>query len=259
MKIQNIYIKSLLKIFLNIFFFITLWELICNILNIPDFLLPAPSKIAQTVLLIKYELLVHTWTTSLETGLGFLLGSTSGILLGIACSLSKTLEKAILPYAIGIKTIPIVAIAPLLTIWFGTSIISKTILSALICFFPVLINTLRGLKNIEIEHLYFFRSLAASEWQIFWLLRWKNALPSIFSGLKISVVFAVTGAIVAEFAGAKSGIGFCIMMASYQLEVPKMFVYIIISILIGLNGYFIVSVIEKLCVPWREQVEKNIY
>lgn len=229
---------------------IAAWEFLVRAFSIPQYLLPAPSAIAVDFAASINSLLFHAGITLWEAFLGFLLANALGILVAIAFAHSKTLEKGLYPFAIALKTTPIVAMAPLLILWFGNGIASKVAAAALIAFFPAIVNTTRGLKSIDNEALDLFKSLSASKWQIFSKLRFPTALPYIFSALKISTSLAVVGAIVGEFVGANKGIGFVILVSSYHLEIVKMFSAVIAAALTGIIFFWIISLIEKRIVFW---------
>lgn len=226
------------------------WEFLVRAFSIPQYLLPAPSAIAVDFVSSVNSLLFHAGGTLWEAFLGFLLANALGILVAIAFAHSKTLEKGLYPFAIALKTTPIIAMAPLLILWFGNGIASKVAAAALIAFFPAIVNTTRGLKNVDSEALDLFRSLSANKWQIFSKLRFPTALPYIFSALKISTSLAVVGAIVGEFVGANKGVGFVILVSSYHLEIVKMFSAVIAAALTGIIFFWIVSFIEKRIVFW---------
>lgn len=245
------------KIILNyllpiIFFFIIIgiWEFIVRIFEIPQYILPIPSAIAIDFFQNISSLTYHAGITLEEAFFGFLLANFLGILVAVAFAHSETLEKGLYPYAIALKTTPVIAMAPLLLLWFGNDILSKVAAAALISFFPAIVNTTKGLRAIDSEALDLFKSLSASKWQIFIKLRFPTALPYIFSALKISTSLAVVGAIVGEFVGANKGIGFIILISSYHLETVKMFSAIIAAALIGMIFFWVVSFIEKRVVFW---------
>jgi NitT/TauT family transport system permease protein len=229
---------------------IAAWEFLVRVFSVPQYLLPTPSAIAVDFASSINSLLFHAGITLWEAFLGFLLANALGILLAIAFAHSKTLEKGFYPFAIALKTTPIIAMAPLLILWFGNGIASKVAAAALIAFFPAIVNTTKGLKSIDSEALDLFKSLSASKWQIFSKLRFPTALPYIFSALKISTSLAVVGAIVGEFVGANKGIGFVILVSSYHLEIVKMFSAVIAAALTGIIFFWVVSFIEKRVVFW---------
>lgn len=249
-------IKGRLKeIFLPILFFIgilVIWEILVLGFDIPEYLLPKPTKIISEIITDFNSLLKHTGITMLEAVIGFLVGNILGFLAAVIFSHSKTIEKGFYPYAIALKTTPILAMAPLLILWFGTGIVSKIAASAIVCFFPILVNTVKGLKTIDDEYLDLLKSFSANKYQIFIKLRLPNSLPYIFSALKISTGLAVVGAIVGEFVGAKEGIGFIILTSTYHLETTTMFASIIISALGGILFFYLISLLEKQIVFWQK-------
>lgn len=250
------YIKRRLEeIGFPILFFVTIlatWEIFVMIFAIPEYLLPKPTKIISEIILNFNSLLRHTIITMIEVVFGFLIGNVLGFLGAVIFAHSKTIEKGLYPYAIALKTTPILAIAPLLVLWFGTGMISKIVAAAVVCFFPILVNTVKGLKNIDDEYLDLLRSFSASKYQIFTKLRLPNSLPYVFSALKISTGLAVVGAIVGEFVGAKEGIGFVILISTYHLETATMFAAIIMSALGGILFFYFISLIERKIIFWQK-------
>ena len=247
--------RRLEEIGFPILFFVTIlatWEIFVMIFSIPEYLLPKPTKIISEIILNFNSLLRHTIITMIEVIFGFLIGNVLGFLGAVIFAHSKTIEKGLYPYAIALKTTPILAIAPLLVLWFGTGMISKIVAAAIVCFFPILVNTVKGLKNIDDEYLDLLRSFSASKYQIFTKLRLPNSLPYIFSALKISTGLAVVGAIVGEFVGAKEGIGFVILISTYHLETATMFAAIIMSALGGILFFYFISLIERKIIFWQK-------
>ncbi|MEW8287509.1 MAG: ABC transporter permease [Candidatus Thiodiazotropha endolucinida] len=233
---------------------IILWEFVVRVFSIPEYLLPTPSDIVHRMLSMNSDLLMHTGITALESALGFLLGSAFGILLAVLFVHSRTLELGIYPYAIALKTVPIVAIAPLLIVWFGNGILPKVIVAAIISFFPVVVNATKGLRSIDAEAFDLFESMSATTSQTFFKLRVPSALPYIFAALRISSTLAVIGAIVGEFSGADRGLGFFIMISSHRLETTDMFVGIILSSFLGILFFYGIALLEKLIVPWEKGI-----
>jgi NitT/TauT family transport system permease protein len=226
------------------------WQIATMIFTIPSYILPSLFDIVGAIDRVKNTFISDLWITFLESTAGFILGSVCAFILAIIFTRYTIVEKSFMPYIIFMKTIPIVAIAPLLVIWLGAGMPPKIILSALTCFFPVLISAIKGLREIDPSQIDLFRSLAASDWQIFKWLRLPTCLTYLFPSLRISVVFAVIGAIVAEFASANAGLGFKIMLASFHVDTPVMFIYIITSAVLSSILYGIIASIERIVVPW---------
>lgn len=235
---------------------LAIWEVVTFFL--PEYLLPAPHSIAKQLVKNLPTLLPHIGVTVLEAISGFILGSLAGILLAVLFTFSRPVEMGIYPYAIALKSTPIVAIAPLLIVWFGNGILPKIIVAAIISFFPVLVNTVKGLRSVDVEAVDLFDSLSASKAQIFFKLRLPTSLPYIFASLRISSTLAVIGAIVGEFAGADKGLGFYILISSYRLETVNMFVGILLSSILGIALFYLIVLLEWLIVPWRRTAKFEI-
>ena len=230
--------------------FLLVWHISTSAFTVPKYILPAPSDLMDAAQRVSNTFFHDLWITCVESVAGFALGSVGAFLLALSFAQYSILEKSLMPYVIAMKTIPIVAIAPLLVIWLGAGLLPKVILSALICFFPVLISTVKGLKEVDPDQIDLFRSLAASDWQLFKWLRLPSCLVYLFPALRMSIVFAVIGAIVAEFASANAGLGFKIMLASFHVDTPAMFVYIIACAVLSLLLYGVIATVERVVVPW---------
>ena len=229
-----------------VLFFLATWEMVVRLLSIPRYLIPAPSVIAATIVDRFSSLLGDTLITLLEAVLGFAAGTSVAFLLGVLFVRSRLIERSLSPLFVALQAVPLIAISPLLIIWFGNGLESKVVMAAIACFFPMAINTAAGLKSVNYESLALMKVLSASEMQIFWKLRLPSALPYIFTGLKISATLSVIGAIVAELAGATRGTGFQILMSSYQTDTPMLFSAVIFSALTGVFFFNAVSLLEKI-------------
>lgn len=228
---------------------LALWELIVRIAQVPAYLLSPPSAIVASV---DRGLAVHLAVTFAEALAGFVLASTAAFLTAILFVRSRTLERGLFPLAIALKTTPLVAIAPLLVLWMGTGWWSKIAAAGLICFFPVLVNAVKGLRAADAEHYELFRALKASPSQEFRKLRIPFCLPYLFSALKISSALAIVGAIVGEFVGATQGLGYLIMVSSAHLETDVLFSAIFASALSGIVLFHLLGWIERRVVFWQQ-------
>lgn len=236
---------------------LVVWEGVVKLIHVPEYLLPAPSIVLYRLAGMNSVLLAHISITTMESALGFALGTVFGILLAVAFVHSRTMELGVYPYAIALKTVPIVAIAPLLIVWFGNGILPKVIVSAIISFFPVVVNTTKGLRNVDAEAFDLFDSMSASRRQVFFKLRVPSSLPYLFAALRISSTLAVIGAIVGEFSGSDRGLGFFIMISSHRLETVDMFVGILLSSFLGILFFYGVALLERLIIPWgRGRIEE---
>lgn len=229
---------------------IVAWQLLDYLLGVPAYVLPAPSEILNEIRERALDLLGQLGWTMLEAILGFLLGSGMAFITAVVFVHVRLMERAIYPWAIVLQTVPIVAIAPLLTIWMGFGLAPKVAIAAIICFFPMLVNSTRGLRSVSPQALELMQILSASKWDIFFRLRLPSALPYIFSGLKVASTLAVIGAIVAEFTGADRGIGYVVVAASYRIDTRLMFAGIAYSSAAGILFFNAISGLEKLLLHW---------
>ena len=206
----------------------------------------------EYISLIKSGLLFkHTLTTLNETLLGFFIGSVIGIFLGYIIAKSKTLEQVLSPYVVAIQTVPVIALAPLIVIWFGFGIESKVVICALIVFFPILVNTIAGMKSIDKNLLRLFKILGANKTQTFLKLEIPSILPILFAGFKIGITLAVIGAVVGEFVGANAGLGYLTIYASGLMDTATVFASLIQLALMGIILYTTICLIEKILIPWN--------
>lgn len=228
------------------------WEFGVRLFAVPNYLLPAPSVIAAKMIATWPMLLENLYATMLAAILGFAVGTAFAIVLAILFLYSRAAERALFPWAITLKTIPILAIAPLLTIWLGVGLAPKVAIAALICFFPTLVNTAKGLRTLDRQALEFLSVIGARRSQVFWHARLYAAMPYAFAAAKISSSMAVIGAIVAEFTGANKGIGTLIVTAGYQMDATMLFAAIVASSIATIVLFYLVTLVEKLCLFWPE-------
>lgn len=224
-----------------------LWELIVYLGDYPSFFLPTPRLVlARGVEAVRDgSLLMHTWVTLREVFAGLFAGLSVAVLLGYLLAKSPLIERLVAPYLAASQAIPIVALAPLLVIWFGPGSLSKVLVCALTLFFPVLINTIIGIRNVDRELVELMRSLQASRWQSFVYLELPASLPVLLGGLKIGVTLSVIGAVVSEFVSADRGLGFLVNLARGLFDTPLMFVALFTLMAIALTLYLIVSMLER--------------
>lgn len=239
------------------------WELIVRAFEIPTFIFPAPSKVAMALWRGFASGLYqkHLYYTLLETVLGFLLGSALGFFLGTAVALNRYVEYFFYPYIVMFQSLPKVALAPLIVVWFGLGLKSQVINTALVAFFPLLVNTMVGLKSADEDRMNLMRSLAANENQIFWMLRLPNALPFVMAGLDVAMIFALIGAIVAEFVGARAGLGMLIQSMNFNMDVSGQFSVLLILSIVGLLLNRCILLIRRRVLFWdpseKERLEQE--
>ncbi len=242
-----------LSIPLGMILLLATWELVVRIANYPQFILPAPGQVIMRfwTTLGDGSLIGHIRTTLVEAlggfGLGFVVAATWGYVL----AKSPTLEKIVAPYVVASQSIPIVALAPLLVLWFGNGLVSKVLVCALIVFFPILVNTIVGLRSVDPRYRELMRSCNASRWQTFTMLEVPFALPVLFGGVRIGITLSVIGAVVGEFVGAKEGLGFLINVARGIYDTPLMFVALFTLMTIALAMYLAVALLERSFLSWR--------
>jgi NitT/TauT family transport system permease protein len=231
-----------------------LWELIARWRDVPRYVLAKPSEFLPLVYDDRHLLWTNSLTTLKEILLGFALAVVVSIPLGYLLATSRFAERALYPVVVFFQIVPKIAVAPMLVIWFGFGLVPKVILTFVICFFPLVVDSMTGFKSLDVRLLYLSRSMGASRWQTLRYLRLPSAMPSIFSGLKVSVVFAVNAAIVGEFISANAGLGFLLLRGSGALDLPLVFAVLVAMSVLGLALSYAVEVAEGVLMPWRTQV-----
>lgn len=228
------------------------WEGLVAFFDVPSLILPRPSEILVALYkgLVRGVYLRHLGITVVETILGFLIGSTVGLLIGIAVSVNKKLEFFLLPYMVMFQSVPKVALAPLVIIWFGLGLQSKIMMAAMISFFPIMVNTIAGLKSVDEERSNLLAGLTATRWQILWMLQLPTALPFIFAGLEIGVTLSLLGTIVAEFLGGSAGLGMLLTSMNFSMDVAGVFSILLLLSLLGWCLAAIVSLARRKIVFW---------
>jgi NitT/TauT family transport system permease protein len=236
-----------------------LWGSVIRLTNFPAFILPSPAQVALRFLeaLFDGSLLRHAGYTLLEVILGLVIGSSLATLLGYLLAKSTTLERLLSPYLVASQAIPTVAIAPLLVIWFGSGMFSKILICALIVFFPVLVNTVVGMRSVPKELRDLMTSLRATRGQVLRHLEIPAALPILFGGLRVGATLSVIGAVVGEFVGADRGLGFVINVGRGQYDTALVFVAIFTLIAMALMLYGLVVWIEKRALSWQKESDSK--
>jgi NitT/TauT family transport system permease protein len=245
---------EILLVPLGILVLVGLWSGIVKVGHYPSYLLPPPRQVWARFLAAASDgtLWLHTSTTLVEIVGGLALGLALATLLGYLLAKSPVIERLASPYIAASQSVPIVALAPLLIVWFGFGLVSKILVCALTIFFPVLINTIVGLRSVEPDLRDLMRSLQASRWQTFRHLEVPAAMPVLLAGLKVGATLSVIGAVVGEFAQSDRGLGFLVNLANRGLfDTPLMFVALSVLMAIALGLYAIVSALEALLLRWR--------
>ncbi len=224
---------------------------IATALHLEPFLVPSPAQIATSLWQNRSLLAENAWVTLREVLLGFGCALLAGLAFAVALHLFETLRRAFYPLIVASQAIPIPAIAPILIVWFGFGIVPKLVIVGLICFFPIAVNALDGLRSIDPEATKLMRTLDASRWQIFRRLEAPTALPYVFSGAKIAVAVALIGAVFAEDAGANSGLGFLIQQDINQLETARVFASVTLLAVIAVTLFGLLALAERRVLTWR--------
>jgi len=236
---------------------LAIWQVAAAALQVPRWLLPSPTDIAEAMVTNRNPLLRHTWVTLEEVLVGFALAFAVGVALAIAIAYSRTLERTIYPFVIASQTVPVVAIAPILLIWFGYGLLPKVIVVALICFFPITVNMVDGLRSVDPELVSLMRTMGASRWQIFSKAQLPTSLPFLFSGTKVSIAVSVIGAVIGEWVGASAGLGYYMVRSASQFQTAAVFGAIVVLSALGIALFALVALLERRALPWYHQARKG--
>ena len=230
---------------------VVVWELAVDLFRVPEYVLPTPRGIAAAMVKEWRYLALHTWITVQEVLLGFAMAVAVGIPIAVAIVYSPLIERAIYPLLVGSQSVPKIAIAPLLIFWAGLGLFPKVLVAFLISFFPIIIDTVVGLRSVEPEMLHLARSMGAGAGRTFLKIRFPSALPNIFAGLKVAVTLAVVGAIVGEFIQADRGLGYALLQANAVMDTRLGFAAIIVLSAVGIALFVAVDWIERRLIPWH--------
>jgi NitT/TauT family transport system permease protein len=233
---------------------VALWEATVRAWRVPEYLVPAPTAVARALAAgIASRLYVeHAWTTATEALLGFAIAAVAGVVVGTVVAQFRLVELTLYPYVVALQTLPKIAVAPLLVVWLGFGLSSKIVIAALVAFFPVLVNVIVGLKTVDSAKLDLMRSLSASRWQTFRFVVFPNALPFVFAGLDIAVVFSVLGAIVGEFVGSQRGLGNLILQFNTTLDIAGMFAVLLLLAALGVALHMLMQALQRRVIFWAQ-------
>jgi NitT/TauT family transport system permease protein len=228
---------------------LAIWEAAARLFSIPPYLVPAPSAIVLSMDTNSAVLIKESIGTTFEILLGFALSVAVGVPLALAIYLWRPFARAVYPVLVSSQAVPKVAVAPLFLVWFGFGLLPKVLIAFLIAFFPVVINTAMGLAALEREKIYLAQSMGFGPIATFFKIQLPNALPSIFAGLKISITFAVVGAVVGEFVGGQGGLGYLLLIANGNMDTALLFAGIVALTLLGVVLFALIGLIERLVLP----------
>lgn len=244
-------LRQLLLPALGILGILLYWELHIRAFRVPHYLVPAPTDVGRALVAEWPTLQRNTGATVFEAVGGFLLGNGVAILLAILFVHNRPMERTLYPVAVAIRTVPIIAIAPLLVLLLGNGYAPKIVIAALISFFPTLVNMVRGLEAVEPSALELMRVLSASRAQVFFKLRLPSSLPFLFSALKIATTSSVIGAIVAEWIGSDTGLGYLVIISTFEFRTGLLYATMAVGSFVALAFFGVVVLLERLVVRWK--------
>ena len=228
------------------------WHLGLRAFDVSPLVFPGPVEVGKSLCdgFASGEYWLHLGVTLYEILIGFAIGAAAGFLLGAAIGQSAVLEAVLYPYVVAFQAMPKVAVAPLFVVWFGFGATSKIVITATIVFFPVLANTIVGLRSAPRDQIALMMAFTASRWQVFRIVRLPQSLPYVFVGLDIGIVLAVIGAIVGEFVGSQSGLGYLILQRNFSLDTAGVFAILVILSLIGIGLHIVMKTIARKVIFW---------
>lgn len=229
---------------------LAIWQLYVQASHISPLFLPSPTAIVAALANNWPIIYDNTVQTMLETVLGILLATLFGLVMAILLDVSSWMRRTIYPLLVTSQTIPMIALAPLLVIWIGYDIRSKLIVVIIYCFFPITVAVADGLASVEPELIQLLRSMRATRWQILWMVRLPAAMPSFFSGLRIAATYSVVAAIFGEYVGAEKGLGIYMQRATNSFATAQVFAAIVVTAVLSLLLFGLVSLIERIALPW---------
>lgn len=233
------------------------WEYGVQLFGVDEYVLPRPTQIVDALWLQLNDDLFwgHLWVTTQEALAGFAIGVGAAVLLGTFISQIKIVEATLMPYIVAFQTVPKVALAPLFVVWFGFGLTSKIVMAAVISFFPMLVNVIEGLRAADADKIQMLTVFGANKMQIFKMVRLPSALPFIFAGLDIGIVFAILGAVVGEFIGAKEGLGYLLLQTNYNFDIAGMFAVLVVLSVMGLLAHFVIRLVQRKVAFWAEDTK----
>jgi ABC-type nitrate/sulfonate/bicarbonate transport system permease component len=229
---------------------VALWQAYASRPEVDPQLLPTPLAV-WTALVIQRDILWHhTLVTLYETAVGFGAALAAGVLLAAFIDFSPWLRRALYPLLVTSQTVPIITLAPLLVLWFGFGLLSKSIVVLLVCFFPIVVALADGLRSADPELIKLYRAFGAGSLRIFWSVRLPGALPALFSGIRIAITYSVIGAIFSEYVGASEGLGFYIELKQHAFATASVIAAIVVTAALSIALFVLTALIERIALPW---------
>ncbi len=248
--------RDLLPPLLLIAFMLLVWQTVAVRSGLSAFILPSPLEVIQAGWETREVLGSAITTTMLETIVGLTIATILGVLIAAAIDLSSLVRRALYPILVASQTVQILAIAPLLIIWFGFGMLPKVLIVVLICFFPLAVNTADGLASADPDYVSLLRAMGADRKQVWWLVRFPAALPAFFTGLRIAVTYSVVGATIGEWVGGSEGLGLYMLRSKNALATDQVFVGIVLTSILSIVLFLLVYVIERALLPWYYSSER---
>lgn len=237
----------------SLLFFLLLlgaWQMVITVAHVPLWLLPTPTQITKALWETRQLIWTHTLTTVVETSVGFALAVVFSLITAGVMILSPWVKRLIYPFLIISQTVPLIAVAPLLILWLGYGLLPKIMIVIIVCYFPITISLIEGLELSDPDFLNLLRSMGASRWQMFYIVRWPHALPSLFAGLKIAATYSVMGAVIGEWLGSSSGLGVYLTRSSHSFLTDRVFAAIFAITALSFFYYALISMFARLALPW---------
>jgi len=231
-------------------FLLGAWQMLITVAHVPLWLLPTPTQIAKALWETRQLIWMHTLTTVVETTVGFALAVVFSLITAGVMILSPWVKRLIYPFLIISQTVPLIAVAPLLILWLGYGLFPKIMIVIIVCYFPITISLIEGLELPDPDFLNLLRSMGASRWQMFYIVRWPHALPSLFAGLKIAATYSVMGAVIGEWLGSSAGLGVYLTRSSHSFLTDRVFAAIFAITALSFLYYALISILARLALPW---------
>ncbi len=251
------WVREIYPALLLILFVLLCWQVVATRTGLSAFILPSPLQVIRAGWETRHILLAAIGTTMLETVIGLAVAILLGILIAAAIDLSSFLRRALYPILVASQTIQIMAIAPLLIIWFGFGLLPKVIIVVLVCFFPMAVSTADGLASTDPDLVALLRAMGANRRQIWRIVRLPSALPSFFSGLRVAVTYSVVGATIGEWVGGSAGLGLYMLRSKNALATDQVFVAILITTAISIGLFATLYLIERAVLPWYHSAQRS--
>jgi len=248
--------KNVAEPILFFFVLLVLWEILVEVIKIPAFILPPPRDLWVAFIKKLPILGNHAFITFIEAFGGFVLSLVLGVGFAISVVYSRHMQNTIYPLIVILYAMPKRAVAPLMVIWVGYGLFSKIAIAFLVAFFPIVVNTVVGLKEVEPELLELARINRASQFDVFKKIRLPNSIPFMFAGIKVAIVLSVTGAIVAEFVAANEGLGYLVLQANYSLDTAFALVVLLILAVLSLGLFWLVEIVQRKIAPWSAEIRQ---